>query len=178
MKKQLRLIAKSKRNLLNIKELSEKIYNNLIHTEEYKKSKNILCYYSFGNEVCTIEYLKDRTKNWYLPKIYGEELKVCPYDKNKLSLNKYNILEPTTQVIKNLETIDMIIIPALTADKNGYRVGYGKGYYDRFLKTFKHSPCKVVLLFDELLIENVKPEPHDERCDIIVTDKDVYQIKC
>ena len=72
----------------------------------------------------------------------------------------------------------MIIIPALAADKNGYRIGYGKGYYDRFLKTLKHNPVKVVLTYSDLLFDNIFPDEFDEKCNIIITDKEIYRINC
>ncbi len=176
MKENLRQRAKEIRKVISIITLSDRIKQNLFSLEEYKNSKNIFCYYSFSNEVVTTNYFEDKSKNWYIPKVAGEEMLVCPYSKDRMVKNKYGILEPSTPAIENLSVIDLIIIPAFSADKNGYRIGYGKGYYDRFLKKLKYNPTKIVLVFSDLFIDNVYPDVYDEKCDIVVTDKEVYRV--
>mgnify|MGYP005776240847 CR=1 FL=1 len=176
MKNKLRQYAKELRNTLSIQDLSVKIKNNLFSMPEFKSSKNILAYYSMGSEVCTYDYFDDYSKNWFLPKIDGENLLVCPYNGCKLSQNRYKILEPENQNISDESIIDMVIIPAVCADKNGYRLGYGKGYYDRFIKRLTHKPLKVILVYSKLFFDNVYPDSFDEKCDFIVTDKEIYKV--
>lgn len=70
---------------------------------------------------------------------------------HQLKKNKWGILEPTQGIPTPSEKIDMVLVPLLAFDKNGNRVGYGKGYYDRFLKTLKTSSLKVgISLFEPL----------------------------
>ena len=175
MKNELRKTAKELRAKINCPEKSIAIKNNLYKLQEFKEAKNILCYSSFGSEVQTANYYSDKTKNWYLPKIEGENIKVCPFC-DEFELNKFGIKEPCKNSIENVEIIDMIIIPALCADKSGYRIGYGKGYYDRFLKSLKHNPIKVILEYDELVYNSVYPDEYDEKADYIITDKKIYKI--
>ncbi len=175
MKNELRKTAKELRAKINCSEKSIAIKNNLYKLKEFKEAKNILCYCSFGSEVKTTDYFSDKTKNWHLPKIEGKNITVCPYC-DKLKENKYGIKEPANPPIKDLEIIDMIIMPALCADKSGYRIGYGKGYYDRFLKTLKHNPVKVILEYEELIYNSVYPNEYDEKADYIVTDEKIYKI--
>ncbi len=175
MKNELRKTAKEIRAKINCIESSIAVKNNLYKLQEFKNSKNILCYFSFGSEVQTTNYFSDETKNWYLPKIEGENIKVCPYC-DEFKLNKYGIKEPCNSPIADTKIIDMIIMPALCADKSGYRIGYGKGYYDRFLKTLKHKPVKVILEYEELIYNSVYPTEYDEKADYIVTDKKIYKI--
>ena len=176
MKNELRYKAKEIRKQIDVDNLSKKIQENLFSIPEYKKSKHILSYYSFSSEVCTKDYLKDKSKIWYLPRIEGNELVICPYNPFELCKNKYNIFEPSGECIKDISIIDMIIIPCLCADRNGYRLGYGKGYYDRFLKRVKHHPFKIILTFEELLFDDINPESWDESCNIIITEKKIYRI--
>ena len=176
MKENLRQTAKEIRKSISIITLSDKIKRNLFSIEEYKYSKNIFCYYSFGDEVVTTSYFEDISKNWYLPRVIGDEMEFCPYSKDNMVKNKYGMLEPSTSSISDLSVADLIIVPALAADKNGFRIGYGKGYYDRFLKQLKHNPKKVVLVFSGLFIDNVYPDEYDEKCNIVVTDKEVYRV--
>ncbi len=177
MKNELRKIAKEERSKADVIRLSEKIKNNLFNMPEFAKSKNILAYYSIGSEVSTLNYFENKTKNWYLPKIDGDNLVVCPYN-NNLRENKYKILEPESKQIDDLSIIDMIIVPALCADTMGYRIGYGKGFYDRFLKKISHSPYKVILTYSVLLKDDVFHSEFDERCQIIVTDNEILRIEC
>ena len=176
MKNNLRKIAKEKRKQIFCSAFDLKIKQNLFDLEEYKKAKNIMCYYSFGSEVSTLEFFSDKTKNWYLPRIDCDDLLVCPYIENEFLENKYKILEPKTIPIVDLSIVDMVIIPALCADKNGYRVGYGKGYYDRFLKKLSKSCKKVILVYSDLLFDTVYPEFHDEKADYIVTELNILNL--
>ena len=137
-----------------------------------------MTYYSFNNEVNTHFCFSIKEKNWYLPKIKNNDLFVCPYSSTKLIENKYNILEPTTKHIENISILDMVIIPCIAADKNGYRIGYGKGYYDRFLSYLNKDVIKVIFCYSDLLLDNVFPEAHDIKADIVVTDKKIYKINC
>ncbi len=174
MKKELRQLAKQKRANFNVKQLSAQIKNNLFSFNLFSKSKNIMCYYSIASEIDTLDYFSDDSKNWFLPKVDGENMFVCPYCSQLLN-NCYNIPEPTSQPV-NPSHLDMIIIPALCVDKNGFRIGYGKGYYDRFLKTVPKSVIKVVLAYSELFIDNVFPDSFDEKCDYVVTEDGVFKI--
>lgn len=177
MKIELRKKAKEIRKSIDTKTLSLKIYEKIISLDEYKNAKNICIYYSIRDEVITEYYFKDKNKNWFLPKIKDNELIICPYNATNLILNAYNIPEPDTQKINN-SIIDLIIIPALAADRNGYRIGYGKGYYDRLLKKLNPHTIKLTAVFSELFINDVYPDSYDEKSDIIVTDNNIYRINC
>lgn len=174
MKEQLRKFAKEKRSQICSLELSEQIKTNLISSEIYKKAKNIMCYYSFGSEVSTVNYFEDDSKKWFLPRVEEQDMMVCPYLKDKMCVGKYNISEPKTQPV-DFSEIDLIIIPALCVDKKGYRIGYGKGYYDRFLKQNKNTAVKIVLAYSDLFIDDVFPTEFDEKCDYVVTEKGIYK---
>jgi 5-formyltetrahydrofolate cyclo-ligase len=178
MKNKIRQNSLKLRKTLNTEASSKKIINKLFCLKEYKKSKNILCYFPLKYEIQTFECFKDNSKNWYLPRVSGENMEICPYSFNKMEIGSFNICEPTTEKIKNTNIIDCVIIPCVACDINGYRIGYGKGYYDRFFKELKHNPIKIMLIYSELLCKNIYPEKHDIKADIIITDKDILQIKC
>lgn len=178
MKNELRKISLKKRKNLSTDLLSKKIIANLITLEEYKKAKNILCYYPLKYEVQTQECLNDNSKNWFLPRVNNLDLEVCRYSKAELKIGTYGILEPTGPKINTLKDIDMVIIPAIGADINGYRIGYGKGYYDRFLSSFDYPVLKVIVIYSELIYPNVFPNEYDKKSDIIVTDKEILRIYC
>lgn len=174
MKEQLRKSAKEKRKQICSLDLSEKIRKNLISSEFYKKAKNIMCYSSIGSEVSTANYFNDGSKNWFLPRVEGQDMLVCPYFETQMCEGKFNILEPQSQSV-DFSEIDLIIIPALCVDKKGYRIGYGKGYYDRFLKNNPNKAVRVVLAYSDLFIDDVFHDEFDEKCDYVVTEKGMYK---
>ena len=176
MKNELRKLSLQKRKELDVKTLSEKILNNLFQLEEYKKAKHILTYFPLKNEVQTQKCFNDYSKTWYLPRVNGEELEVCLYDSEQLSKGNFNIQEPTNDRIRDLNFIDMVIIPCVASDKNGYRIGYGKGYYDRFLPLLPKTCYKVILGYSVLLFDSVYPTEYDVKSDFIITDKEIFRI--
>ena len=176
MKNQLRQKAKEIRKNLDVEMLSKKVIEHLVNFDLYKQSKNILCYYSIGSEVITHSLFKDKSKKWFLPRINGENLDVCKYSDELVCKNNFKVLEPQTDVVKDLSVIDMVIIPCVCADKNGYRLGYGKGYYDRLLKHFDNDVKKVVLTYSDLFFDSVYPNDFDEKADVIITDKKLFII--
>ncbi len=175
MKNQLRKISLQKRKELNVEKLSEKVLNNLFSLKEYKNANNILAYYPLKYEIQTQKCFEDDCKTWYLPRVKEENLEVCPYNKTLLSCGSFKIQEPTNEKIQDLSIIDVVIIPAVAADKNGYRIGYGKGFYDRFLKNLNSKCKKIILVYSECLYENVSPNEFDVKADVIVTDKEIFR---
>ena len=109
----------------------------LIETNEYKQAKNIMIFYPMKNEVNLLELLNDSSKTFFLPKIDGKNLLCCEYKNgDELYESCFKTLEPLTKSV-NKNQIDLVIVPALCCDKSNYRLGYGGGFYDRFLEDFK-----------------------------------------
>jgi 5-formyltetrahydrofolate cyclo-ligase len=95
----------------------------------------------------------------------------------KLQLNKWGILEPdpACNLHYAVSGIDLVIIPLMAFDRNGYRVGYGKGFYDRFLAQCRPNAIKVgISLFDPILkIDDINP--FDVRMDYCITPTQVWK---
>ena len=174
MKNKLRKEALEKRRSLDCVKLSEEIIKNLISTKEYKVSKNIINYYPLKYETDTKVLFNDKTKKWYLPRVKGEFLEICPF--GKIGKGSFGIQEPKTEAINDYTKINMIIIPACAADRCGYRIGWGKGYYDRFLPLLPKECLKVVLVYSSLIYESIFPSKYDINADMIVTDKEILII--
>lgn len=176
-KSELRRIIKQKRTQLPVSENSRIICEKLKKLQCYEKAKNILIYSSLPFETETKFLLDDKTKNFYLPKVSNNELDVCPYTSDKECLkNKWDILEPASEPIQDLSIIDLAIIPALCADKRGYRLGYGKGFYDRFIPRLNKNCKKIIPISDELVLDTIPTEDTDICCDIIITQRNVIYI--
>ncbi len=110
-----------------------------------------------------------------LPKIAGEVIKFVYYQPGA-TLEKSNkqIYQPTSDV----EIIPKIIVaPAIAYDINGYRLGFGRGHYDKYLYDKNHNNItKIGVCFDEYLLEYLPREKHDVRFDYIITDKMVLKL--
>lgn len=166
-KQRLRKWAKNERKKLDLKQISHKLVLKLQETNEYKQAKNIMIYYPLKDEVDLLYLLEDETKKFFLPKIDGKNLLCCPYNKEeKLCKSCFNTNEPTTNPVCKT-VLDLIIVPALAVDKNNYRLGYGCGFYDRFLKDI--NAYKIVCISQNLVVTTVYPETHDIKIDKIIT---------
>lgn len=165
-KKSLRIWAKDKRKELDMAKISAILTDKLVKTEEYKNSKNIMLFYPLKDEVNLLAMLQDSTKYFYLPRIKCNELECCKYSiGDELNESEFKTQEPTCEAC-NKNNIDMVIIPALACDINGYRLGYGGGFYDRFLKNY--TGFKISCIPKELIVETVFPEIHDIKPNLIL----------
>ena len=164
-KQQLRKWAKSFGKLRE--DASYKLVHKLIETDEYKQAKNIMLFYPMKNEVNLLELLQDDSKTFYLPKVDGQKLLCCEYKNGDILCEScFKTLEPTSKPIdKNI--IDLVIVPALCCDKNNFRLGYGGGFYDRFLADYKGKT--VVCLPKELVIDTIYPDEFDIAVENIIT---------
>lgn len=164
-KTELRTNAKDMRKNLNITELSSKAVMLIKENILYKKSKNVMLFYPTKYEIDLRGLLSDN-KNFYLPRVHRQNLEVCPYKiGDKLEKSKLNIEEPITEPISP-DVLDLVIVPALMADKNGYRLGYGGGFYDRFLSD-KHARTLCVIP-KEFHIEKLPTDNFDKKIDEII----------
>lgn len=188
MKHTLKLQVLEKRKKLADKEVldkSKKIIHRLKSLKEFQSAKNILFYVSFDKEVNTQELIKElleeKEKNIIVPytiknkpNIFLSELK----DFVELEPRAFGILEPKEKYIRefNKDNLDLVIVPGVVFGRNGHRIGYGYGFYDRFLKTIKKEVVKIGLAFDFQLIDKVPEEKHDVPLNKIITEKEI--IKC
>ena len=138
-------------------------------------------YFAANNEVSIEAIIKTRLQKKLtttFPVISSNQsmAMVNPENLKKLSKNKFNILEPVSgNEVLPMEH-DMIIVPTVGVDKNGFRVGYGGGYYDRLLKPIldkKNRPLIIGLVYDFQLIDGLINEEHDIKLDVVVTEKQV-----
>ena len=176
-KQELRKFAKNVRKTLNINVLSEQILQVFLSSEIYKKAENIAAYYPCNNELNIIKLFQDKNKQFYLPKMGDDdEITFHSYKENDtLIKNSFNIFEPVTEAV-NSDIIDLMILPALMCDKNGFRLGYGKGCYDKFFNKNNFTGLKVVFIPDELFINSLPNDKYDVPADFIVTQSQIINI--
>lgn len=168
-----------RRNAINesdIKAISFEIFNRLIKLNEVRNSKNICIYVSKGSEIDTrfmIEKFISMNKVIYAPKSDIKSNFMAFYrikSLNELSIGAFSVLEPDSEAerYEQYNRCDVCIVPGLSFDKKGFRLGYGKGYYDRFLKDFKG--VKIGLCFDEFIKETLPTYDTDAAVDMIISE--------
>ena len=144
------------------------------------KEKKISCYWSTGKEMPTlslIEYMSDIGSEIYLPTIKHDS-KVLIFnrfeDKSKLIKNKYGIYEQPAGKKLDIEDLDIILIPCVCFDSNGFRIGMGKGYYDHSLaESQSNKQMRIIVAYEFQRIENCFPEAHDVGAKACLTDKNL-----
>ena len=184
MKKQLRSHFKSVRNSVSSEDkavFDQRIYQNFVNSPFFNDFDIYLCYVSVGSEVETVNII-----NSLLSK--GKRVGV-PYCEGK-TMHFYEI-KSTDELISgtygipsvNVETAEKIvdfsntlcIVPALAFDKKGFRLGYGGGYYDRFLSS--HTVDTLGLCYEYCLSEALPAEPFDVKIRCILTENGFINIK-
>ncbi len=158
-----RIYAKELRKTLDIFSISHALTEKIRNSDIYKSAKNVMLFYPTKYEVDLRDLIKDK-KNFFLPKVNGENLLVCPYTEN-LEKSSFNILEPCSNPV-SCDMLDLVIVPALMADKDGYRLGYGGGFYDRFLK--KCNAKTLTCVPKELLVETLPHDAFDVPVDAVI----------
>ena len=160
--------------------LSNRVCKQLDKLNIWKlKHYHIFISISKYNELDTasiINKLKSEKKIIIVPKISNNELvHVAINDKTEFSLNEYGIKEPNNGNSFIIENLDLIFIPLLAYDLEGHRVGYGKGYYDRFLKLTNKSSLKIGLSFFDPINKIQDIDDNDVRLDYCITPTQVHK---
>ena len=160
---------------------SKKIHRRLVSTKEFQKAKTIMFYITKNNEVETksmVELALRRRKTVCAPCVDRINHKLHPAiikdQKKDLMVGTYNILEPRKKT-KRPKKIDLVILPGIAFDVNGHRLGWGKAYYDRFLKNLGYIH-KIGLAFDFQILNKLPVDIHDISMDKVITEKRIIKM--
>ncbi len=171
-KDDLRKKAKTIRSLLYMTKISEIITANFVNTEIYDAAEHIMLFHPKDKEVDMLSMTKDKTKHFYLPRVEGDSMVVCPYKRgDALKTSGFGVKEPLTEPVSP-EILDIILVPALMASRNFVRIGYGKGYYDSFLNENQKilKAYRIVPVPSVLTVGNIQGEEHDAFFDVIIDE--------
>ena len=158
----------------NLKFISHKIVNNIKNTHFFKDAKNIMIYMPLKYEIDITSLLNISDKNFYLPKCVKDEIKVVRYEKNMhLIKSNFNVLEPSSNDYIDISILDIVFIPALCCDLNKYRLGYGCGFYDRFLKKINKNTLKIIISSKEMCYDKIPVTNFDEKADFIINEESI-----
>ncbi|MDS1029199.1 5-formyltetrahydrofolate cyclo-ligase [Bacillota bacterium LX-D] len=189
MKKNLRQEVLTKRKELVPEVVAEKsslIINKVIALEEYQKAKTIMLYLAFRNEVDTtllIKHAMTEGKKVVIPVSDMQNIALIPTELRNypgdLEEGAYGILEPKKEAFHFVDPqeIDLLIVPGVAFDGQGYRLGYGAGYYDRFIPQLRTDTTILALAFELQIVQRVFPESHDKQMQFIVTEERILDFR-
>ena len=160
--------------------IDRQICQHVINSPEYRQAQTIFAYWSTDEEIDTHAILADarqRGKRVCVPKcLKGHRMiarQIC--SEADLTERTFGIPEPGEQCPEIApEEIDLCLVPALACDASGIRLGYGGGFYDRFLP--QTAACRMVLCAQERFLQQVPAEQHDMHCDCVVTENEVMRV--
>lgn len=136
------------------------IEKKLFRSSCFKKAKIVMFYISFGGEVDTRDMIKKAKKSGKIVTVpvcaKNRILKACLLGgRDRLVKGPYGILEPVTKQCVDLKHLDLVIVPGLAFNKQGKRLGRGKGYYDRFLEKLPKKTATIGLAYDFQILPRI-----------------------
>lgn len=166
-KKELRARIRAQKRAMTpeqIEAASARLAELFYATEQYQKAQTIYGYLPYNQEVRTVPMLRralDDGKRVAVPKVYGDEMKFIYLDDlNAVSLGYAGIPEPVADSPVADDPHALVLMPGLAFDPQGHRIGYGGGFYDRFLAREPEHPT-VALCYDFQMLSNLETEEFD-----------------
>lgn len=177
------------RNAMAPKQLAKKsavIATKFLALPEYQRATTVMAYVDFRNEVQTASIIENalyQGKRLVVPitdvpnkRLILSQIVNFPDD---LTPGTWGILEPKPHCVRPVEPgeIDLVIVPGVAFDTSGNRLGYGGGFYDRFLPQTKGGTTLVSLAFEMQIRPNVYPDEHDIPVHILITEARVLDFR-
>ena len=182
-KKEIRSYQKELRDKLTGEEqqnLSNSIRQRLFESKEYLDCKRLFTFVSFRSEVDTIQIIQNALmdgKSVYIPKVEDDILEFYEIKSmNHLHPSKFGVLEPVGEEeyryipVQDNRQDNLILLPGLAFDSLGNRIGYGGGFYDKYLSSHPEAEFyKVALAYDFQLMDKIPSEKFDRKADAVLT---------
>ncbi|HYY90521.1 MAG TPA: 5-formyltetrahydrofolate cyclo-ligase [Candidatus Dormibacteraeota bacterium] len=179
------LRLRDRQTSLEVEQKSEDITDQVLHLHEFVRARGIACYVSKDTEVDTrvlIRTALSQEKRVLIPVVKKGDVELFfseVHDLGKeLAPGTFGILEPKPEFVRpvNLDAIDLIFVPGIVWDREGYRLGWGRGYFDRAIKKLPQHVKSAGLAFNLQLINQVPRDQFDVPVDMVVTESRV--IRC
>ena len=173
-KKELRRQIREKKREMTpeqIESASEKLKELFLATEQYREAKTVYGYLPYNQEVRTVSMLQQALaegKRVAVPKVYGDEMKfIYLTDLAQVAEGYAGIPEPVADGPVADDPTALVLMPGLVFDKEGHRIGYGGGFYDKFLMEEPGHPT-VALCYDFQIVKELPTEEFDVPVDLVL----------
>ena len=177
IKEQIRRDFKTRRRTLSCEHVrinSDKICENFLDSDIYKNCQNILAYSTIQNEVDLSQIINQAlldNKNLFLPRVEGDSMNFFRINNtDKLQIGSYNILEPQNGTVYQDSTNSIILVPGIAFSTQGARIGFGKGFYDKYLSQH-NSIFKIGIAYDWQITKSWVTNEFDINMNMIITEK-------
>lgn len=152
---------------------SETVMRSVEQLLEFQRASVVLLYWSMADEVQTHAFVE----RWYwdktllLPCVDGDDLVLRQYTGPECMVagEQFGISEPTGEEWKDLGAVELIVVPGVAFDKQNNRMGRGRGFYDRLLKSTPNA-VKVGVAYDFQMLDTIPVEPHDVKMNRVITE--------
>lgn len=176
----LRLWAKNRRVALDMPRLSETLTERLYTLPEFNSARRIFLYLAMPDEVNVESLIEKSEKHWYAPRCAPRRrLAIHPYTPHNTLLRPgpFGIREPDPETTPEADPaiLDLVIVPALAFSQQCDRLGYGGGYYDRFLPRLSASCTRVGLLPSALVLPLLPYDPWDAPLNLVITEDNIFR---
>ena len=152
---------------------SETVMRGVEGLAEFRRAKVVLLYWSMADEVQTHAFVERwyKEKTLLLPCVVGDDLVLRQYTGPECMTagEQFGIGEPTGEVWNDLEAVELIVVPGVAFDVQRNRMGRGRGFYDRLLKSTPNA-VKVGVAYDFQLLDSIPTEPHDVKMDRVISE--------
>jgi 5-formyltetrahydrofolate cyclo-ligase len=159
-----------------LKIASKKMQKRINKVYAFKDAQKIGLYYPIGSEILTqdiIQELISKGKDIFLPKVTGENIEFRKIeDFGSLEIGNFDIMEPKEDCMVN-NNLDIIVVPTVGISPTGIRLGYGHGFYDKFLA--RNRTTTISLILEKQIIKNIPKSEHDINIDWIITEDRMFQ---
>lgn len=161
------------------------IMERVLSLPYFEKARTVFYYASFRSEVSTLPQIEEairRGKRIILPKVdnINKRLRLFEiHDTDEIKPGFMGIPEPDVppERERDINNVDLVIMPGVAFDTNGNRLGYGAGYYDKLLSGLKKDIPLIAIAYEEQIVDSLPAERHDIRVDMILTDKRIIETK-
>lgn len=173
-KQELRKAIREKKRAMTPEEIdsrSRELCRKFLESDAYRNAATLYGYLPYNQEVRTVPILEQALadgKQVAVPKVYGEEMKfICMDDLTQVALGYANIPEPIADGPVAEDPTALVLMPGLAFDPQGHRIGYGGGFYDKFLSREPNHPT-VALCYEFQMVEQLETEEFDIPVDTVI----------
>lgn len=175
-KKYIRACVREQKKKLTSEDVNfrtEKILKYLYEAKEFKEAHNIFTYVNYNQEVNTMLLIKEcwkLGKNVFVPKVIGNEMFFYRiHSLDDLESGAYGIPEPIESCKASSKNTGLMIMPGLAFDKEHHRIGYGGGFYDKYLEKFPEF-YKIALCYDFQVFDKIITDKFDIPVDLVISE--------